>query len=57
MTGRTVPDKEERQTLETAATCQVGKTTVIVARVFREKDAETLGAIILRLMKKDGEKP
>jgi len=51
------PGKSESQKLDTAATYIIGNTTVSIARIFREENAETLTNIIVKLIKKDAEKP
>ena len=57
MAGRMIPDNAESRALETTETYTIGKTTVFVDRIFRRENAETLSDIILKLMKKEAEKP
>ena len=41
---------------DTQASYDIGKSKVLVTRVFQEKDAQTLHDILVRLMKKEIEK-
>lgn len=49
--GKSVPKEHE-----THATYEIGKTKVIVNRVFRDNDGQTLNGILIRLIKKEFEK-
>ena len=41
---------------ETRVSYEIGKTKVIVTRIFRDDDAQTLDGILVKLMKKEVEK-
>lgn len=49
-------DKSVPKEQETHATYEIGKTKVIVNRVFRDNDGQTLDGILIRLIKKEFEK-
>jgi len=51
-----VPDTTGRNRLEDTTTYKIGGRTFIVEPRFRESGAETIGAILLKLMRSDGTK-
>lgn len=48
-------DHNASRELETTSTYKIGKITFSVDRIFRKENAETLGGIILRLIKNEVE--
>lgn len=56
MTGRTehmISNNNKNYELETTASYKIGKTAVSIDRVFRKDNAETLGDVLIKLMKED----
>lgn len=49
--------KPEVREQDTQATYQIGKTKVLVTRIFQTKSAETLNRILVKLIKYELEKP